>query len=132
MNNKSWYDPQQIQVFNSGTSGGKKWKGKLIGLSDYANNPENHPMVIKLETGRGSDWFMGFNRQAGINVDTVEAGDRDTVQGERWRWHELLHQLVEGGDQSRQGREDTQLEGIGPGSDNKGVGNIHLRKPRLR
>ncbi len=35
--------------------------------------------MLKLETNGESDYFVGFNRAAGINSDVVQAGNRVTV-----------------------------------------------------
>ena len=46
--------------------------GEVIGLADYKNNPNNRPIVVKLES-------LGFNRAVGINKDTAAARDKVTV-----------------------------------------------------
>ena len=74
-----WYAREYIRVFNSGISGGTSWKGRLIGVTDYENNPSNHPIVVKLETGTKSDYFVGFNRATGVNSDNQQFSDRVTV-----------------------------------------------------
>ncbi len=66
-------------MFNSGTTGGTSWKGRLIGVADYKNNPDNHHFILKLETGNDSDWFLGFNRKTGINSDNVMASNRVVI-----------------------------------------------------
>jgi len=83
----SWYTADtDVAFFNSGTTGGSFWSGRLIGMSDYGNNPYNHPIILKLETGTGSDYFVSFNRAGGVNSDVQEANDLV-----------LIHR-VEGGD----------------------------------
>ena len=76
---KSWYNSEHIVEFNTGTLHRQSWSGKLIGVAEYDNNPENHPIVLKLETGSASDWFIGFNRDTGPNRDTQQAGDEVTI-----------------------------------------------------
>ena len=72
----SWYTADtDIAFFNSGTTGGTSWSGRLIGMSDYGNNPYNHPIILKLETGTGSDYFVSFNRAGGVNSEVQEAND---------------------------------------------------------
>ena len=46
-------------------SGGPGWSQtvELVGIADYDNS--NLPVVIKLETGTNSDYFIGFNRAIG-------------------------------------------------------------------
>jgi len=72
----SWYTADtDVAFFNSGTTGGTSWRGRLIGMSDYGNNPYNHPIILKLETGTGSDYFVSFNRAGGVNSEVQEAND---------------------------------------------------------
>ncbi len=76
----SWYtDGTDIAYFNSGTAGGTSWRGNIIGVADYNNNPSNSPIILKLETGGGSDYFVSFNRDTGINADVQQAHDQVTV-----------------------------------------------------
>ena len=53
---RGWYDTQHVVTFNSGTQGFKSWRGRLIGPAEYGNNPGNHAVVLKLETGTPNDW----------------------------------------------------------------------------
>ena len=76
---QGWYESRHIQNFNSGTSPGTHWRGKIIGLADYTSNHGQHPIVIKLETGNPRDWFVGFNHKSGVNSEVVEAGNRVTI-----------------------------------------------------
>lgn len=48
-------------------SGGPGWSQtvELVGIADYDNPYSNLPVVIKLETGTNSDYFIGFNRAIG-------------------------------------------------------------------
>ena len=72
----SWYTADtDVAFFNSGTTGGTSWRGRLIGMSDYGNNPYNHPIILKLETGTVSDYFVSFNRAGGVNSEVQEAND---------------------------------------------------------
>lgn len=64
-------------MFDSSASA--SWSGKLIGVAEYDNNPSNNPIVIKLETGGGSDWFIGFNRATGPHSDNVQADNLVTI-----------------------------------------------------
>ncbi|EJK70780.1 hypothetical protein THAOC_07835 [Thalassiosira oceanica] len=74
-----WYQSRHIQNFNSGTSPGTHWRGKIIGVADYTNNHGQHPLVIKLETGTPQDWFVGFNHKSGVNAEVPTAGDKVTI-----------------------------------------------------
>jgi len=75
---QGWYDDKHFVKFNSGTTSGTSWLGKIIGVADYSNNPSNHPIVLELETG-GANWFIGFNRATGINADVHEAENEVTI-----------------------------------------------------
>ncbi|KAL3768912.1 hypothetical protein ACHAW5_008827 [Stephanodiscus triporus] len=71
-----WYTADtDIAYYNSGIMGGTSWRGRLIGVADYDNNPSNYPIILKVETGSGSDYFVSFNRATGINSEVQEAGD---------------------------------------------------------
>lgn len=72
-----WYDNSQIIAIDSGASGGTSWSGKIIGVAEYDNT--NDPIVVKLESGSGRDWFIGFNRANGPNSDNVQADDLVTI-----------------------------------------------------
>ena len=75
-----WYTyDTDIAFFNSRTSGGTFWLGRLIGVADYGDNPNNHPIVLKLETGGESDYFVSFNCARGINVDVQLASNHGTL-----------------------------------------------------
>ena len=73
----SWYDDSKIIEFD--TSSSTSWSGKIIGVAEYDNNPFSLPIVIKLESGGGGDWFVGFNRAAFGNADNVQGDDLVTV-----------------------------------------------------
>jgi len=51
----------------------------LVGIANYGNNPDQHPVVIKVETGTGTDQFIAFNRATGVNSQNDEADDEVTV-----------------------------------------------------
>ena len=52
----SWYDESQLTVFDSGTDGETSWSGKIIGVAESNNDKSTDPIVVKLESGGGSDW----------------------------------------------------------------------------
>ena len=75
-----WYTkPTDTPVWDSGIVGGTQWSGKLIGIADYDNNPNDNPVVLKIESGSLQDLFVGFNRAAGVNRDNKQADDKVTV-----------------------------------------------------
>lgn len=73
----SWYDDSHVILFDSATTA--SWSGNLIGVAEYNNNPSDDPIVIKLESGGGGDWFIGFNRAYGPNADNVQADNLVTI-----------------------------------------------------
>ncbi|KAL3770178.1 hypothetical protein ACHAW5_009273 [Stephanodiscus triporus] len=74
---QGWYTADtDIAYFNSGIMGGTSWRGRLIGVADYDNNPSNYPIILKLETGGGSDYFVSFNRDSGVNSEVQQASDQ--------------------------------------------------------
>eukprot|EP00546_Thalassionema_frauenfeldii_P009624 CAMPEP_0178912114 /NCGR_PEP_ID=MMETSP0786-20121207/10078_1 /TAXON_ID=186022 /ORGANISM="Thalassionema frauenfeldii, Strain CCMP 1798" /LENGTH=568 /DNA_ID=CAMNT_0020584651 /DNA_START=624 /DNA_END=2327 /DNA_ORIENTATION=+ len=52
---------------------------RMVGIANYDNNPEQLPVVIKLETGTSTDQFIAFNRAMGVNSDNDEADDEVTI-----------------------------------------------------
>jgi len=88
-----------IVMFDSGTTGSKSWSGDLIRIMDYSNgnNPNNLPIVVMLETGGSSTWFIGFNG-VGVTLTRANNGDQSLLgvlaEGRRaivrnWRYSEL-------------------------------------------
>ena len=75
----AWYDQKHTITWNSGTDSPKYWRGNLIGVADYANNPLDAALVVKLETGVDRAYFVGFNRAYGINIDSKDANDMVTI-----------------------------------------------------
>lgn len=51
----------------------------LVGIADYLNNPDQHPVVVKVETGAANDFFVGFNRAIGVNSQNDEGDEVVTV-----------------------------------------------------
>ena len=50
----------------------------LVGVADY-DLRSGRPVVVKLETGAGNDFFVGFNRAARANAQNDEADDEVTI-----------------------------------------------------
>ena len=65
-----WYNDAKIthDPINEGT-----WTGQIIGIGEY-DLRTNQPVTIKIETGTSSDYFVGFNRAVGPNVQN-DLGD---------------------------------------------------------
>ena len=67
-----WYASRQL-LFED-----KIWNGRLIGQVDHENlnaDPDDK-VVIKLNTASNTDYYLMFNRKAGVNAGTVEGGNQ--------------------------------------------------------
>ena len=51
----------------------------LNGVVDYGKNPDAFVTVRLEETDKESDYYIGYNRKAGMNSDTSEDMDMVTV-----------------------------------------------------
>jgi hypothetical protein len=71
-----WYNSHVITIDPRLTH---SWSGTIVGIADFKNNPDDRPVVIKIETGFSRNHFIGFNRATGINSDNVEADDEVTI-----------------------------------------------------
>jgi hypothetical protein len=80
-----WYDSSTI-VINPRDN--LSWTGIVVGIADFQNNPQNNPVIVKIETRTGTDQFIAFNRATGINRDNKQASDEVTVveAGENGEW----------------------------------------------
>jgi len=77
---KSWYLKwygNDYETFDSRLS--PCWSGTIIGVGEWDNGVYSTPVVVKLETGTATDYFVGFNRAAGPNDLTFEAHDEVTI-----------------------------------------------------
>jgi len=77
------------------------WSGTIVGIADFQNNPSNHSVVLKIETGTTTDQFIGFNRAAGVNYENDEADNEVTIvetggNGEAYSQSFLKAHLVQG------------------------------------
>jgi hypothetical protein len=72
-----WYDSNRKTIDPRQGSG--TWSGTIVGIANYDTNPENYPVIIKIDTGTGVDQFIGFNRAMGVNRHNVEADDEVTI-----------------------------------------------------
>jgi hypothetical protein len=55
------------------------WSGNLVGVADYSEASGTDTVVLKVE-GNALDYYVGFNRKAGINSGTNEGGNQVTIQ----------------------------------------------------
>ena len=52
----------------------------MVGIADYNNTATNTlPVVLKLETNTPDDYFIAFNRAAGVNSQNDQADDELTI-----------------------------------------------------
>ena len=70
-----WYDDSK-ELFDPKLT---DWIGTMVGIADYENNPNNRPVVLKIETGTLTDQLIAFNRAIGINRENDQADDEVTV-----------------------------------------------------
>ncbi len=69
-----WYADKAVLVSPSTSS----WSGKIMGISDYGD-PRTSTVLLKLETGTNEDYYVNFNRKAGINRDVRDGGNQVLV-----------------------------------------------------
>jgi len=72
-----WYNDGGILTYIPTV--GKAWSGTLMGVGEWKDSPGRHPVVVKIETGTNTDYFVGFNRAAGANAQNDEADDLVTI-----------------------------------------------------
>jgi hypothetical protein len=73
--------------------------GVLGGIADYSAS--NNIVLVKLNTGKSTDYYVNFNRRSGINSETVEGGNQVTVvkaqgEGKGYSESELVAKLNAG------------------------------------
>jgi hypothetical protein len=94
-----WYDGMQRDVLPMDNP----WDGRLYGVADYAglvasDATDDGDVVIKVQ-GNSVDYYVGFNRETGINSGTKEAGNQVTIQsrtGTGYGESELVAKLTAG------------------------------------
>ncbi len=100
----SWYSDKEVEVNQS-------WSGKVIGLADYDAASSDQQVILKGEGADNSFIYVTYNRKAGINSGTKEAGDLVTiVRGANRQTSSLLAKLAAGGNY-------TLADFWGPGED---------------
>jgi hypothetical protein len=77
------------------------WSGRLVGLAEYDKAEGTENIIVKVETGTEIDYYLGFNRQTGINSETQEGGDQVLIstkglEGEAFA-KSILHAKVSAG-----------------------------------
>ena len=70
-----WYASMN-SVFNAAD---RAWSGRLIGQVDM-ENPNTNPdskVLVKLNTASDTDYYVMFNRKAGVNSGTFTSNESD-------------------------------------------------------
>ena len=94
-----WYQDKH-QVFNLSDS---SWSGRLVGHVDKGSAAADDTIILKLNTGTATDYYVSFNSPTAHNSGTVEAGNQVTVQtmggeGTSYAESELVAKLSAGGE----------------------------------
>jgi len=83
----NWYNEDRVETWdvNDGVGGTNTvWSGKLVGIAEYdhllsdAQHADSR-IVLKLESGRSNDLYVGFNRATGITSDNQQASNKVTI-----------------------------------------------------
>merc|ERR1719221_2027179 len=53
-----------------------EWSGRLIGIASYAEAGTGMYVVLKVETGTDTDYYVSFNYKSGINAGTLEGANK--------------------------------------------------------
>ena len=93
-----WYDSNKIIIDPKAQ---QFWSGTIVGIADFDNNPDQYPVVVKIETGTSTDQFINFNRAKGVNSQNDEADNEVTIvetgsNGEGYSQSYLKAHLVQG------------------------------------
>lgn len=92
-----WYSSKSIVVDPSADG---CFEGNVYGIADYGNAAST-VVLVKIDDASDTDFYLAFNRKAGINSGTQTAGDLVTVviaagEGNRWSESDLLAKLGSG------------------------------------
>jgi hypothetical protein len=90
-----WYSEKAVTLDK--TNG--DYVGTLGGIADYSGS--NNTVLVKLNTGTSTDYYVNFNRKSGINSGTNEGGNQVTVvkgrgEGTGYGASELVAKLSRG------------------------------------
>jgi hypothetical protein len=66
-----WYKDRHAMVTPITSS----WTGRIMGLVDY-DSTAGYSVILKIATGGLKDYYLNFNRVAGMNSGTGEGGDK--------------------------------------------------------
>jgi hypothetical protein len=99
-----WYDNANGKMLLDPRGGSASFDTQvltLVGIAEYniRTNTVNQPVVVKLETGATTDYFIGFNRAVGANSQNDEADNEVTIilaNGGSYSQSSLQATLIEG------------------------------------
>mmetsp|Transcript_27773 Transcript_27773/g.60900 ORF Transcript_27773/g.60900 Transcript_27773/m.60900 type:complete len:132 (+) Transcript_27773:262-657(+) len=72
-----WYSDKTVTVAPAPADNG--WSGRVYGISDYGSSAAT-TVLVKIDTTSDTDYYISFNRAAGVNIDTVEAENQVVIQ----------------------------------------------------
>ncbi|KAL7455237.1 hypothetical protein ACHAWC_006804 [Mediolabrus comicus] len=77
----AWYSkgPGTIMDWDSGEDGGTSFTATMVGVAEFNKIKDDNPIVIKLETGDKTDYFIEFNRAIGPTSQEKQAQDKVTL-----------------------------------------------------
>jgi hypothetical protein len=69
-----WYADKAVTLDKTTNT---SYVGVLGGIADYSKS--NNTVLVKLNTGSSTDYYVNYNRKSGFNSGTQEGGNRVTV-----------------------------------------------------
>jgi hypothetical protein len=70
----NWYSDKAVTLDKDNRG---SFVGVLGGIADYSGS--NNTVLVKLNTGKSTDYYVNFNRKSGFNSGVKEGGNRVTV-----------------------------------------------------
>ena len=74
---------------------------RLVGQADFLATTASDTVILKINSGTATDYYVSFNRQTGNNSQTQEAANQVTIQrggeGNGYAESELVKKLINGG-----------------------------------
>merc|ERR1719221_1338005 len=96
-----WYSDEVTVVTPDSDGDDGCFDDQVYGVADYSNGQNDQTVIVRVDDPSADDYFITYNRKAGINSGTVEGGNTVTVQrqganGGSYAESELLAKLNEG------------------------------------
>ena len=74
-----WYNTKRAVVKpSSATNDDRCFEGQLYGIADF-DRPEAENVLVKVDTPNNDNYYVSFNRKAGVNSGTKTAANKVTV-----------------------------------------------------